>query len=138
MKTLLEAAHPLVVSLENLGFGKPDADINGGDCVDVINRFLPNLQQAVFAENEATVRPANGKRRVISLSESAYDTIIETLDMDSKSKAFDPELRAEIKRALKSIREESPKVRIDVHRGVADVTKAPAYVEVRIVDHDNH
>lgn len=96
------------------------------------------LDDAIKSEERAAVRPAKSKRRVLTLTESAYDTILETLELDSQSIAFDKKLRAQIKRALYAIKEVAPKVRIDVRRGVAYVGQASSFVEVRIVDHDNH
>lgn len=96
------------------------------------------LQAAIQAEEHADTKPNTSKRRVLTVTESAYDTIIETLEMDSQSLAFDKKLRAQIKRALYDIKEVSPKVRIDVHGGVAYVGQSSNFVEVRIVDHDNH
>lgn len=137
-ESLLDAAKALVKDLEDIGFKDDHAHVQGSDCVDVICQRLDALRNGIAVEEEADVKPAKSKRRVLTVTESAYDTIIETLEMDSQATNFDPNLRKQIRRALNSIREVAPKVRIDVRGGCADVSVAPPYVEVRIVDHDNH
>lgn len=127
MTTLLEAAK----QAEKVLAGWEDED--GQE-----KQALMLLREAIQIEEDATVKPRTGKRRIISMSESAYATVIETLTYDSQSSFFDSGLKNQIKLALRSIREEKPAVRIEVNRGIAEVAKAPAWVEVRIVDHDNH
>ncbi|HEU4343710.1 MAG TPA: hypothetical protein VFU31_19340 [Candidatus Binatia bacterium] len=136
--SLLDAAQALVADLEEIGFRDEHAHVRGADCVDVICQRLDALRRGIAAEEEAVVKPAKSKRRVLTVTESAYDTILETLELDSRATNFDPKLRKQIRRALDSIQEVAPKVRIDVRGGCADVSVAPPYVEVRIVDHDNH
>lgn len=105
---------------------------------NALTKQAMKLREVIRKEKGADVRPSKSKRRVLTVTESAYDTILETLEMDSQSLAFDKKLRAQIKRALYDIKEVSPKVRIDVHGGVAYVGQSSNFVEVRIVDHDNH
>lgn len=49
------------------------------------------------------------KTITVSMPDWAYNTIIETLEVDAQSKAFDRELRNEIKKAIESI-DESPAI----------------------------
>lgn len=46
-------------------------------------------------------------QRILAMPEWAYDTILETLELDSQSGAFDASTRAAIRKALGAIREVS-------------------------------
>ncbi len=75
--------------------------------------------------------------KLIAIPDKHYDTIIDTLQMDAISRAFDSKLRQEISDALDSMKEYKPQVKIEVTGGVAEVTRCTPGVIVTIQDHDN-
>lgn len=57
-QNLAGVVEALLSSLDEIGFADPDGEVNGGDCVEVINQHLSELRKAVRnASAEAEVFP---------------------------------------------------------------------------------
>lgn len=89
--------------------------------------------QALLAEYKSRKRPV----RVLVMQEEAFTYIMEHLS-DREKNASNRHEKNFIKRMKRLIRVETPKVKIEVWRGIAEVTKCPHYIEAEVIDHDNH
>lgn len=69
---------------------------------------------------------------ILTMSAATADLILETLEADARSKAFDQSLRAELSEALADITrlDETPVVYVDHHDGYADVYGTPGAEDV--------
>lgn len=78
--------------------------------------------------------------RLLLMPESAYDTLMESLQLDAMSSCVEPKLRLQIQKSLEKIRELPCPYTVIVHvrSGVAEVGRCPEWLNVKIEDHDNH